>query len=54
MAVVRAGARLTELTESRDRFARGSMRTPQESWEETGLLLDLAIDLTEVIGNVSG
>lgn len=37
-----------------DRFARGQMRTPQESWEETGLLVDPAIDLTEVIASVSG
>lgn len=54
VTVVRAGARLTELTTSRDRFARGSMRTTQESWEETGLLLDLTNDLNAVIANVSG
>jgi hypothetical protein len=47
---VRAGAELTELTESRDRFARG---TQEESWAETGLLVDLATDLSEVIATVS-
>ncbi|MYS23616.1 hypothetical protein GA0115240_15474 [Streptomyces sp. DvalAA-14] len=54
VTVIRVGARLTELTTSRDRFARGSMRTPEGSWEETGLLVDLATDLGEVIASVSG
>jgi hypothetical protein len=48
------GAQLTELSASRDRFARGSMRTPAESWSETGLLVDLTVDLADAIASVSG
>lgn len=51
--VVRAGAQLTELTASRDRFAVGPATTREDSWEETGLLVDLAMDLGDVITSVS-
>ncbi|WP_329133670.1 hypothetical protein OG552_16630 [Streptomyces sp. NBC_01476] len=51
--VVRAGARLTELTASRDCFATGSAAGREESWEETGLLVDLAMAFDDVIASVS-
>ncbi|MEV6008200.1 DUF6578 domain-containing protein [Streptomyces sp. NPDC051976] len=51
--VVRAGAQLTELAVSRSRFTIGSGATREDSWQETGLLVDLAMDLDAVIASVS-
>jgi hypothetical protein len=50
---VRAGARLTELSASRDYFGIGSAAAREDSWEKTGLLVDLVMDMTEVIASVS-
>ncbi|WP_405583574.1 hypothetical protein [Streptomyces sp. NBC_01190] len=47
-------SQLTELTTSRDRFAIGTMLTREDSWAETGLIVDLAMDLDDVIASVSG
>ena len=54
VTVVPGRSRLTELTASRDRFATGSMLTREDSWAETGLIVDLAMDLDDVIASVSG
>lgn len=54
VTVVPGRSQLTELTTSRNRFATGSTLTREDSWAETGLLVDLAVNLHEVIASVSG
>ena len=54
LTVIPGRSHLTELTTSRDRFASGSMRTREDSWAETGLIVDLAVNLNDVIASVSG
>ncbi|WP_031512468.1 DUF6578 domain-containing protein [Streptomyces sp. NRRL F-5123] len=54
VTVIPGRSQLTELTTSRDRLATGSMLTREDSWAETGLLVDLAVNLDDVIASVSG
>ncbi|CAG6395072.1 hypothetical protein NMG29_02905 [Streptomyces cocklensis] len=53
VTVLPGRSQLTELTTSRRRFATGSMLTREDSWAETGLLVDLAMNLDDVIASVS-
>lgn len=53
VTVIPGRSQLTELTTSRRRFATGSMLTREDSWAETGLLVDLAMNLDDVIASVS-
>ncbi|MFG1805183.1 DUF6578 domain-containing protein [Streptomyces sp. NPDC049040] len=53
VTVIPGRSRLTELSASRDSFATGSMLTREDSWSETGLLVDLAMNLDDVIASVS-
>jgi hypothetical protein len=53
VTVIPGRSQLTELTTSRDRFATGSKLAREDSWAETGLLIDLAMNLDDVIASFS-
>lgn len=54
VTVLPEGARLTELTSSRGHFSTGLMRTPEETWAETGLLVDLSMHVEDLITYITG